>query len=128
MHNTHVNLRVGMSCTFKFEPWELGSIIYSWLLQFILKVDDVSFAKKLTLFTILTFFVSYDIRHLSCGDECNFNKARALLHPNGLNDNFPKEGLHDQRAHMVGFDTIVHRFMIANFDWNETLYMIQIRY
>jgi hypothetical protein len=25
---------------------------------------------------------------LSCGDECNLNKARALLHPSVLNDNF----------------------------------------
>jgi hypothetical protein len=117
-----------MSCMFKFEPWKLGSIIYSWLLQFILKVDDVFFVRKLTLSTILTFFISYEIRYSSCGDECNFNKTRALLHPNVLNDIFPKKGLHNQKAHMVGFDTIVHWFMIANFNWNETLYMIQIRF
>ncbi len=33
------------------------------------------FAKKAASSTIFTFFTNYEIKHLSCGDECNFNKV-----------------------------------------------------
>ncbi len=46
------------------------------------------FAKKLTLSTILTFFINYEMSHPNCGDECYFNNVRALLHPNVSNENF----------------------------------------
>jgi hypothetical protein len=61
------------------------------LLQIIVKVDDAFFAKESTSSTILTFFTSYEIKHLNCGDECNLNKVRALLHLNVSNDNFPQQ-------------------------------------
>jgi hypothetical protein len=53
-------------------------------------VNHAFFAKKSTLFTILTFFAKDEIKYPSCGDECNLDKARALLHPNVSNDNFPQ--------------------------------------
>jgi hypothetical protein len=51
-------------------------------------MDDVFFAKKSTFSTNLIFFANYEIKHPSYGNECNFDKARALLHPNLLKDNF----------------------------------------
>jgi hypothetical protein len=57
------------------------------MLQIIVKVGEMFFAKKLTLSTILTF-INYEMRHPNCGDECDLNNPRALLHPNVPNDNF----------------------------------------
>jgi hypothetical protein len=54
-------------------------------------VDDVFFAKKAKLSTILTFSTNYEIKYLNCGDECNLNKVRALLHPNVSNDDFSQQ-------------------------------------
>jgi hypothetical protein len=73
------------------------------LLQIIVKVDDAVFAKKVSSSTIFTFFTKYEIKHLSCGDECNPNKVRALLHPSVSNDNF-STNFHDQKAHLVVFE------------------------
>jgi hypothetical protein len=50
-------------------------------------VDDAFFAKKSTSSTILTF-VNYESKDPNYEDECNLNKAKALLHPSVLNDNF----------------------------------------
>ncbi len=61
----------------------------------IVKVDDTFFAKKLTLSTILTFFINYKIKHLSCGNECNLDKV--------LNETC-HNNLHDRKAHLVGFE------------------------
>jgi hypothetical protein len=54
-------------------------------------VDDALFAKKLISSTILTLLTNYGIRHPNCGDECNLDKVRTLLHSNVSNENFPKE-------------------------------------
>jgi hypothetical protein len=54
-------------------------------------VDYVFFAKKLAFSTILAFLASYEMRHQGCGDECNVDKAMALLHPSVSKDNFSKE-------------------------------------
>jgi hypothetical protein len=97
MHYRHANLGAWMSWKLKFEPWEFEIITYSWLLQFIRKVDNVFLAKKSTSSTILTFFANYEIKHPSCGDECNFNKAKALLHP-CVKCQLPKGDLHDNKA------------------------------
>ncbi len=74
------------------------------LLQFTIKVDDAFFAKKVTSSTIFTFFTNYEIMHLSCGDECNLNKVRALLHPSVLNDNFPQQIFITKRPILVVFE------------------------
>jgi hypothetical protein len=54
----------------------------------VVKVDDVFFAYKLTLLTILTFLTNYEIKHQMAGIN---DKVKALLHPNLSNDNLPKE-------------------------------------
>jgi hypothetical protein len=60
------------------------------LLQIVVKVDEAFFVKKTTSSAIFTFFTNYEIKHSSCGDECNLNKVRALLHPSVSNDDFPQ--------------------------------------
>jgi hypothetical protein len=48
------------------------------------------FCKEIDIFHYLDL-PSYEMKRLGCGDECNVDKARALLHPNVSKNNFSKE-------------------------------------